>query len=166
MVVICQVPNGNNDQLSSMQLQASYPDVRHWDELIDFIEHHCCPKEPYCLTALCKINLTKEEFDEEYMGLHALGQMMNDPLYGQISYNSSLSHAFKLKLGHHMKLFLVETKAATEKDIVEHVIRPAKVIPSSPVVVSDSPLLVSILGLRRCPMKMNQWWRRRQQVGM
>ena len=31
MVVICQVPNGNNDQSSGMQLQASYTDVRHWE---------------------------------------------------------------------------------------------------------------------------------------
>jgi len=61
--------------------------------------------------------------------------MMNDSLYGQISFNSSLSNAFKLKLGHNVKLFLVEMKAATGKDIVEHGIRPAKVIPASPVTV-------------------------------
>jgi hypothetical protein len=38
MVVIRRVSNSNNDETSSMQLQASYPDVRHWEELIDFIE--------------------------------------------------------------------------------------------------------------------------------
>jgi hypothetical protein len=38
MVVICRVPNCNNDQTSSIQLQASYTDVRHRDELIDLIE--------------------------------------------------------------------------------------------------------------------------------
>jgi len=130
MVVIRRVPNGNNHQTSRMQLQALYTDVRHWEELIDFIEQNCCPKEPYCLTALYKCNLTQEELDEEYMGLYTLGQM-NDPLYGQISYNSSLSNAFKLKLGHDVKLFLVEIKAATGKDIAEHVLRPAKVIPAS-----------------------------------
>jgi len=37
MIVIRGVPNGNNDQSSSMQLQASYTDVKHWEELIDFI---------------------------------------------------------------------------------------------------------------------------------
>jgi hypothetical protein len=51
------------------------------------------------------------------MGLYAPGQMMNDRLSGQISYNSSLSNAFKLKLGHDVKLSLVEMKAATGKDI-------------------------------------------------
>jgi hypothetical protein len=29
MIVICHMPNGNNDRTSSMQLQASYTDVRH-----------------------------------------------------------------------------------------------------------------------------------------
>jgi hypothetical protein len=62
--------------------------------------------------------------DKEYMGWYAPGQTMNDRLSGQISYNSSLSNAFKLKLGHNVKLFLVEMKAATGKDIAEHVIWP------------------------------------------
>jgi len=57
MVVIHWVPNGNNDQTSSNQLQASYSDVRHWEELIDFIKKNCYPKEPYCLTAIYKCNL-------------------------------------------------------------------------------------------------------------
>jgi len=65
------------------------------------------------------------------MGLYAPGQMMNDPLYGQISYNRSLSNAFKLKLGHNVNLFLVEMKAATGKEIAEHVMKPAKIIPPS-----------------------------------
>jgi len=71
----------------------------------------------------------QDELDQEYMGLYAPGQMMNDCLSGQISCYSSLSNAFKLKLGHDVKLFLVEMKAATGKDIAEHIIRPVKVIP-------------------------------------
>jgi len=55
---------------------------------------------------------------------------MNDPLYGQISYNSSLSNAFKLKLGRDVLLFLIERKAATGKNIAEHVMRAAEVIPA------------------------------------
>ena len=90
MVVIRRVPNGNNDLTSGMHFQASYPYVKHCEELIDFIERNCGPNEPHCLTALYKCNLTQEEVDEEYMGLYAPGPMMNDPLYGQISYNSSL----------------------------------------------------------------------------
>jgi len=119
-----------------MQFQASYTDMRHWEELIDFIEKNCGPKEPYCVTALYKCNLTQEELDEEYMVLYAPGQMMNVPLYGQISYNSSLSNAFKLKLGHNVQLFLIEIKVAIGKEIAKHVMRPAKVIPTSLVTVS------------------------------
>jgi len=136
MVVIRRMPNGNNDPTSSMQFQASYTDVRHWEELIDFIENNCGPKEPYCLTALYKCNLTQEELDEEYMGLYSPGQMMNDTLHGQIFYNSSLSNAFKLKLGDDVELFLIEMKAAKGEVIAEHVMRPAKVIPASLVTVS------------------------------
>jgi hypothetical protein len=136
MVLICRVLNGNSDPTSGMQFQASYTDVRHWEELLDFIEKNCSPKEPYCLTALYKCNLTQEELDEEYMGLSTPGQMMNDRLYDQISYNSSLSNAFKLKLGYNVNVFLVEMKAATGKDIAERVMRPAKVIPASLLLVS------------------------------
>jgi hypothetical protein len=88
-----------------MQLQASYPDVRHREDLIDFVEHNCSPKEPYSLTAIFKCNLMQEALDEEYMGLYALGHTMNDHLSSQIAYNSSLSNAFKLKLGYDVKLF-------------------------------------------------------------
>jgi hypothetical protein len=67
-----------------------YTDVRHWEELVDFIGNNCCPKEPCCLTAIYKCNLKQEEFDKEYMELFAPGQMINEPLYGLNSYNSSL----------------------------------------------------------------------------
>jgi hypothetical protein len=82
MVVIRRMLNGNNDPTSSMYFQALYTHVRHWEELIDFIKKNCGPKVPYCLTALYKCNLTQEELDEEYMGLYAPGQTMNDPLSG------------------------------------------------------------------------------------
>jgi len=136
MVVILRVPNGDNDPTSCVQFQAWYTDVSHWEKLIDFNEINCNPKEPYCLTALYKWNFTKGELEEEYMWIYAPGQMMNDPLYGQISYTSSLSNAFKLKLGHNVHLLLVEMKADTRKDIGEHIIRPVKVIPTSLVPVS------------------------------
>jgi len=161
MVVIHRVPMGINDQTSSMQLQALYTDVRHWEELIDFIEQNCSPKMSHCLTAIYKCNLMQEESDEEYMELYEPRQMMNDHLSGQISYNSSLSNAFKLKLGHDVKLFLVEMKEATGKDIAEYIIRPVKVIPTSVVPVSYAPLLIRILRLRRELMKMKDWWMRR-----
>jgi len=96
------------------------------------------------------------------MGLYAPGQTMNDCLSSQISFNRSLSNAFKLNLGHDVKLFLIEMKAATGKDIAEHVIRLVKVIPTSLVPVSYTPVLICLLRLQREPMKMKEWWIRRQ----
>jgi len=162
LIVIRRVPNGNNDQTSSNQLQASYTDVSHWENLIDFIEENCSPKEPYCLTAIYSCNLTQYELDKESMELYAPGQIMNDPLYGQISFNSSLSNAFKLKLGHDVKLFLVEMKAATGKDIAEHVIRLVKEIPASLIAITYAPLPIRRLRLGREPLKMKVCWMWRQ----
>ena len=85
----------------------------------------------------------QQEFDEEYMGYYTPGQMMNDSLDGHIPFNSSLSNAFKLKLGHNLKWFLVEMKPATGKDIAEHVFTPAKVIPTTFPTLSYAPLSVS-----------------------
>ena len=99
MVAISRVPNGNNNQTSSDQLQSWYRDVWHWEGLNDFVEKEICLKEPYWPTAIYKCNLMQKELDKEYRGLCAPGQMMNNLLYGQISYNGSLSNAFKLQLG-------------------------------------------------------------------
>jgi len=52
--------------------------------------------------------------------------------------------------------------AATGMDIAEHVIRPLKLIPASLLPVSDAPLITCILRLGREPMKMKEWWMRRQ----
>ena len=139
MIVICRVPNGKSDRTSSIQLQAQYTDGRHWEELIDLIKKNCCPKEPYYMTAIYKFNLTQEEWDEEYVGLYAPVQMMNVPPSVHISFSSSLSNAIKLKLGCNVKLFLVEMKAVTGKDIAEYVMRLAKMIPTDSVMVSYAP---------------------------
>jgi len=52
LVAISEVLNSNNDLTSNIQLQASCIDVRHWMELIDFIEKEICAKEQCCLTAI------------------------------------------------------------------------------------------------------------------
>ena len=104
MVVICRVSNGNDIVLSPNQLHAAYTDVRHWDELIDFINKNGRPTEPYILTSKFKCTLEQAELDEEYMGLYTNEQIITDPIYGQISYNCCLSIAFKLKLGHDPKI--------------------------------------------------------------
>jgi hypothetical protein len=121
VVVIGRVLNSHNYPTSSMQFKASHPYVRHWEVRIDFSEKNCGPKDPYCLTVLYKCNLTLKELDKEYMGFNAPRQLINDPLSGQISYNSSLSNGFELKLGHNVNLLLVGSKTATGKDNVEHV---------------------------------------------
>jgi len=144
MVVICRVSNGNYIVLSPNQLQASYTDVRHWDELIDFINKYGRPTVPYILRSKFKCTLEQAELDEEYMGSYTNEQMITDPIYGQISYNCWLSNAFKLKLGHDLKIFLVEMKRATGKEIAEHITRPAKVIPASRVKARCAQLLMII----------------------
>jgi hypothetical protein len=106
--------------------------------------------------------LTQEDLDEEYMGLFAPGHMMNDPVYGQRSYNSSLSNALKLKLGHDVQRLLIQMKAATKKGIAKHVMRLAKVIPARLVTASYVDNLIHIRRLRRDLMKMKEWWMRRQ----
>jgi len=153
IIVIHRVPNGNNDLTSRNQVQALYKDLRHWEEQIDFIENNCCPKEPYCLTPIYKWNLTQEEVEEGYMWLYTPGQMMNNPLYGQISYNSSLSNAFKLKLGHNVKLFWVELHVPTGKEIAVHVMKPAKVIHTSLFTVSYADCYSVFLDFRK------RWWK-------
>jgi len=60
-----------------------------------------------------------------------------------------------------VKLCLVEMQVATGKDIVEHVIRPVQVIPTSLVPVIHTPLPICILRLRREPMTMKVWWMKR-----
>ena len=71
--------------------------------------------------------MQQEESDEENVGLYATGQMVNDPVYGQMWYNNFLSNGFKLKPGHNLKLFLVEMKSATRKDKAEHIVEPLEV---------------------------------------
>ena len=123
------VSNGKDMVLAPKQLQASYTDERHWKGLIDFIDKHGGPKEPYIFTSMFKCTLEQDELKKDYMGIDKHGQIINDPIYGQISYNCCLSNAFKLKVGHNMKIFVVEMMKVTRKEIAEHVIRPTKVIP-------------------------------------
>jgi len=144
MVVIWRVSSGNDLFLSPNQLQAAYPTVRHCEELIDFINHNGLLTEWYIPTSKFKWTIEQAKFDEEYMGLYTNEEMITDPIYGQISYNWCLSNAFKLKLGHHPKIFLVEMKRATWKEIAEHIIRPAKVIPASHGKARGAQLLIII----------------------
>jgi hypothetical protein len=57
MVVIRLVSNGKDMVLAPKQLQALYTDVRHWEQLIDFINKNRGPKEPYIMTSMFKCTL-------------------------------------------------------------------------------------------------------------
>jgi len=52
MVVIRWVSNGKDMVQPPKQLQASYTNVRHWEQLIDYINKYGGPKEPYILTSM------------------------------------------------------------------------------------------------------------------
>jgi len=138
------VLNGKDMELAPNQLQASYTDVRHWEELVDFIDKNGGPKEPNILTSMFKCTLEQDKLEEEYMGIYEHRQMIKDPIHGQISYNRCLSNGFKFKLGHNVKIFVVEMMRATGIEIAEHVIRPTKVIRASHVKARCEQLLIII----------------------
>jgi hypothetical protein len=62
------------------------------------------------------------------MGIYKHWQMIIVPIYCQNVYNCCLSNAFKLKLGHNLKIFLAEMMRARGKEIAEHVSMPTMVI--------------------------------------
>jgi len=111
------------------QLQTTYTDVRYWEELFDFIDKNGRPKKPYVLKSMFKCTLEQDELGQEYMRIYKHGQTINDSIYSQILYHCCLSNASTLKLGHNLKIFMLEMKRATGKEIAEHVMRPTKVIP-------------------------------------
>ena len=102
------------------------------------------------------------------MDIYKHQQMINDPIYGQISYNCCLSNAFKLKLGHNVKIFVVEMMGATGKEIAEHVIRLTKVIRTSRVKARREQLQIIINRLWNVLKRVEQREKRckRRMVGM
>jgi len=124
MVVISWLWNGKDFSLSPKQLLALYTDVRHWDELVEFMDENGGPKEPYILTSMFKCILEQDRMDKEYIGSYTHGNMIHYPIYGQISFNCCFSNAVKLKLGHNVKIIMVQMMRATGKEMAEHVIRP------------------------------------------
>jgi len=122
------VSNGKNIVPAPRQLQASYTDVRHWEELVNFMDKNGGPKELYILRSMFKCTLEHDQLEEEYMGIYKQRQMINNLIYGQISYNCCLSNAFKLKLEYNVKIFVAEMMRATGKETAKYVIRPTKVI--------------------------------------
>jgi hypothetical protein len=59
--------------LALKQLQASYTDVRHWEEFVDFFNQNGGPKEPYIVTSIFKFPLEHNKLEEESMGIFTHG---------------------------------------------------------------------------------------------
>jgi len=72
---------------------------------------------------------------------------MYDHIYDQILYHGCLSIAFKLKLRLKLKIVVVTMTSATEKEIVEYVIRLAKICPTSGAKARYAQLLIIIYRL-------------------
>jgi hypothetical protein len=167
-VMICWVSNGKDFVLAPQQLQALHPDVRHWEEFVDFIDTNGGLKEPYNLTPTFKCNLEQDKLEGEYMGLYTHGQIINDPIYGQISYNRCCSNTFHLKHGHSVKIFLVEMLRARGKEFAEHIIRLTKVITASHVNARCKQLVIMIHRLWKVLKMVGEREKRRERrmVGM
>jgi hypothetical protein len=97
--------------------------------LVDFIDKNSSLEESYILRYMFQCTLEQDKSEEEYTGIYKHYQIINDPTYGEVSYNCCLSNAFKLKLGHEGMIFVVGMMRATGKETAEHVIRPTNDIP-------------------------------------
>jgi len=91
--------------------------------------------------------------------------MMMDPIFGKISYNCYVGNSFNLELRNSAKIFLVKIKRATGKEIVQHLLRPAKVIPTSCFKASYAQHRISIQRLWIVRNTVEERWERRM-VGM
>ena len=149
MVLIHWGSNPNDMFLSPEQLQVSYTDLRHREELMDFVNKHGGLKESGFLELMFECPLEEEALDEEYLGLNTHCHVINDPIYGLILHNCCYSNAFMSKLGQIPKIFLVKMKRASAKEIAEHVIGPVKVILASSVRVRCAQLLNIMQRLRK-----------------
>jgi len=67
-----------------------------------------------------------------------------------------------LKLGHHVKIFLVKMMRATGMEIPKHGIRPRKVIPASHINATHERLLIIIHRLRKVVKRVNERGKRRE----
>jgi hypothetical protein len=130
--------------------------------LVHFIDKNAYPKEPYILKSIFMSTLEKDKLEEDYLGLYTHQQKINDPVYGQISYNCCLVHAFKLKHELKVKILLVEMMRATGTGIAKHVIRPTKVIPASRVKARRKQQLIIIKSIWNVLKRVEETEKRRE----
>jgi hypothetical protein len=108
--------------------------------------------------------LEQDESDDEYIGLYLDFQMLDDPIYGQISYNCGHSNASKLKLGCNVMILLIEISRAMEKEIAQHVVILATVI-STCCVIPRLLRLLHIMHRHWTNLKLVEEKRERKMVG-
>jgi len=149
MSVICWVSNGNDNLISPNQRQSSYTDRRHRENMIVFVNNKECPMQPSILSIMLECAFKHDKLDEECTGWYTHGQMMDDAIYGLISYNCWLYNAFRLKLGYNLNIMLVAIRRGTGKEMTEHIVRPAKAIPRSQVKAWHVLLLSWYIDFRR-----------------
>jgi hypothetical protein len=100
-------------------------DFRHSQEQIDFINNEGDLDEAYIPTLMVKFTLEQDEFDEEYIRFDTHWQCIIHPTYLQLSNNYGIYTAYNLQPGHNPKISLVVINQTTQKEIADHVIRPA-----------------------------------------
>jgi hypothetical protein len=103
--------------------------LRDWEQLVYLINKNCSPKGPYVLQIILICISNQDEVEEENMIIYEQEQIINDPMYDQISYHCCLSNDLKLKLEHIATRFVVEMMCAIGKQITDNIICQTKVIP-------------------------------------
>jgi hypothetical protein len=98
---------------------------RHSQEQINFINNEGDRDEAYIPMLMVKFTLEQDECDEEYIQFDIYWQSIIDPSYLQLSNNYRIYTAYNLQPGHNPKISLAVINQTTQKEIVDHVIRPA-----------------------------------------
>jgi hypothetical protein len=68
--------------------------------LIMFIDTNRGPERRFIMTSSFYCTLQQDKLEAEYMALSTNGQMIMDPIYGQISFHCCLSKACQFQHGH------------------------------------------------------------------
>lgn len=82
-IVIGQLSNPYDIVQFPNQLPTLYTNVKHWEELIDFIHNNGGQKEVYTLTLMFKFSVTQDKLNEYYIGEMPYGQSILNPCMGR-----------------------------------------------------------------------------------
>jgi len=126
------------------QLQILYPDVQHWEKVIDSIEATGGWIEWYSVNFVFKWTLEHEQLDKEHCGVPIHRELKHDFIHNQVLHICCLVNGFKLKLHHDVKICLIQMGAAIEKENTKHVIGPPMIISAGPAQARYTQLLTII----------------------